>query len=776
MSPPSLLSQALAYVRRGRSIYPIQPRSKRPSGPWKEFQTRRPTEIEVRKWFDTGNAKGIALITGEISGVVDSSGVCYGLEILDIDDPDIADTFLALAADLGLGHILPGRPQERTPGGGLHIGWLCEVTEGNLKLAQRDETPPGSHRQQIKTLIETRGEGGCCVVSPTPRGIHPIYPSKSYEMISGTWTHIPPISPDNRNRILNFARSFNTYLKPIQTRTKAELRSGSVINGERPGDKLNLEADREWWISLLERNGWAWMYQHGDTDYWQRPGKEARDKGISATLGACGPYFYVFSSNASPFEGDRAYLPFTALTLLEYDGDFKACAKTIAPPHKPLARVIPDFSDYEGDVRAIDAALEEAIENESRTHLPYQTTKDRRIREMQFNYELMLSEEAEWKGRLRFNEFSQSVEVDGNAITDLDRHLITSWASREFGITGSGVKIRDCAIDVVAHKDTYDPLRDFVNDLPEWDGVERIEHFLSNVCGAEESAYSGWCGRMLLVQMIARALDPGCIARYVVILEGPELIGKSEFVAAIGSPWTKNLELTLDSKEAHMILAGCWVVELAELGTLRKSSLERIKSFISARSDSFIPKYSNERVDRPRRCVFIGTTNDDDYLVGDTGNTRFLPIKTSQINLTLLKENRLQYWAEAKRYWEEHQNGWWEAPKIVSVHWEVAREERKEMNPYQEELHNRLYDDGYPSVTWEQLAKHFLMLDNKRDWADKRIQLLVTSALKRIGYEKGAQTRDKEGHRYRKWVHPSETAGSQLTPVSSVSSGRENSW
>ena len=103
-------------------------------------------------------------------------------------------------------------------------------------------------------------------------------------------------------------------------------------NGERPGDTLNETADRAWWRHLLERHGWSLIHQRGDVDYWQRPGKDGKE--WSATLGACGPYLYVFSSNAAPFEPERGYQPFSAYTLLEHGGDFKAAAKALASPRQ----------------------------------------------------------------------------------------------------------------------------------------------------------------------------------------------------------------------------------------------------------------------------------------------------------------------------------------------------------------------------------------------------------------------------------------------------------
>ena len=100
-----------------------------------------------------------------------------------------------------------------------------------------------------------------------------------------------------------------------------------VQKSNRPGDLLNVEADSVWWTDCSRRHGWKRLFTKGDVEYWQRPGKEGRE--WSATLGKCGQYFYVFSSNAAPFEANRAYTPFAALTLLEHNGNYSQTTQAL---------------------------------------------------------------------------------------------------------------------------------------------------------------------------------------------------------------------------------------------------------------------------------------------------------------------------------------------------------------------------------------------------------------------------------------------------------------
>jgi len=270
---------------------------------------------------------GLGIAGGAVSGV-QIDDVTYGLEILDVDDAQILDQLVEAAHWQGLGELLARLLHQRTPGGAGHFGYLCQEWTGNSKLAQRQEGIDEHGNPTIMTLIETRGAGGQVVAAPTPPGIHPEHPERGYELVRGSWEDIPIVTPEERQALFALARSFNTYVAPPQVHTPRGADCPGA-NGARPGDTLNETADRDWWQGLLERHGWTLVHQRGDIDYWQRPGKDG--KAWSATLGACGAYFYVFSTNAAPFELGRAYSAFSAYAALEHGGDFKAAAKALVP-------------------------------------------------------------------------------------------------------------------------------------------------------------------------------------------------------------------------------------------------------------------------------------------------------------------------------------------------------------------------------------------------------------------------------------------------------------
>ncbi len=162
------------------------------------------------------------------------------------------------------------------------------------------------------TLIETRGEGGYCITAPTP----------GYKPLRGEMTAIPSITPQERSILHESARALNRYTPSVIGQPRQILRP--TFADPRPGDTFNKHGDP---LPFLEGVGWHVVRQCDKALYLCRPGKA---QGVSATLGYVGPnVLYVFSSNAAPFESNRAYSPFAVYAFLEHDRDFLAAARAL---------------------------------------------------------------------------------------------------------------------------------------------------------------------------------------------------------------------------------------------------------------------------------------------------------------------------------------------------------------------------------------------------------------------------------------------------------------
>lgn len=286
----------------GISSIPVSS-DKKPKFSWKEYQKRLPTIRECEKW-DSIKEDGIAVVCGRISG---------NLEIIDIDNKfnkandifeDICKQITNNRIDLFDKLVL-----EKSKNNGYHIIYRCNKVEGNQKLAIYENFESG----EKATIIETRGEGGYCI----------IYPSPGYTKIQKNILQVEEITVEEREFLFKLCLSFNKYVeeKPAFTNFKQAFVEET---GDRIGDWYN---ERDDFIDVLKKHGWKIEKEVKDDIYFTRPGK---DKGTSATFSRNIRSFFVFSSNAYPFEDWKSYKPFAIYTLLECNGDFKESPKKLA--------------------------------------------------------------------------------------------------------------------------------------------------------------------------------------------------------------------------------------------------------------------------------------------------------------------------------------------------------------------------------------------------------------------------------------------------------------
>lgn len=370
-----------------------------------------------------------------------------------------------------------------------------------------------------------------------------------------------------------------------------------------------------------------------------------------------------------------------------------------------------------------------------------------KLKENFHNFALILENHAYCEGKFRFNEFSNKAMFDGIPVTDVVEGDILRWLCAEFKFGGNQPKVLTRAIDQVSRLSKYDELKEWLVSLPDWDKTPRLNKWLIDWCGAEESATTAWIGYVTIMQLAVRAINPGVQARYVTVLEGPENIGKTRAIKILGDPWTRTFDISMENKEAHMAIQGVWLSELSELDTLRKTAETRLKSFISQTEDTYIPKYANHAVVHPRRTVFMGTTNEDIYLPG-MGNTRFLPVKTKSFNLPALKANRDQLISEAIHvYLRDPQTEWWQVPGVLQESIAQARDARRVVNVYEGEL-SRWLDGGngghyMDRVTWRDIATGFLAMDSPQHWKDRSLQGQIAQALRSLGWTPSNQRINK---------------------------------
>lgn len=232
----------------------------------------------------------------------------------------------------------------------------------------------------------------------------------------------------------------------------------------------------------------------------------------------------------------------------------------------------------------------------------------------------------------------------------------------------------------MAGANSIDPLNDWLQNL-EWDGQLRLNSWLTTYLGVEESEYAVEVGRRWMISAVARALSPGCKVDSCLVLEGDQGGGKSSVLRELaGAEFFGDALPDISNKDSKQFLQGKWIIELSELATLNRSTFEAIKAFISRQVEQYRPAYGRKDITEPRRCVFAGTTNRDDYLRDATGNRRFWPVRTGSIDLDAVRRDRDQLWAEAVQAYLGDET-WWLDQKFAEIA-EQEQSERGEDDPW----------------------------------------------------------------------------------------------
>ena len=296
----------------------------------------------------------------------------------------------------------------------------------------------------------------------------------------------------------------------------------------------------------------------------------------------------------------------------------------------------------------------------------------------------------EWRGVLAFNEFELTPVVlrttpwgaipNGSAWTDHEDRLTAEWLQRN-GILVD-IHIAGQAVQTVAKDESVHPVRSYLESL-RWDSIERLDQWLSRCLGVRDTAYARAVGARWLISAAARIYRPGVKADCCLILEGPQGIKKSTALKTLAGPYFTDELADLGSKDSALQTRGVWIIELAELDTLSRSEVSRIKAFMSRTTDRFRPPYGKRLIESPRQCVFAGTVNQSSYLRDDTGARRFWPVACGSIDIEGLARDRDQLWAEAKVRFDAGAVWWLDSCELIDAAAE-EQADRFEADPWEE--------------------------------------------------------------------------------------------
>jgi predicted P-loop ATPase len=288
------------------------------------------------------------------------------------------------------------------------------------------------------------------------------------------------------------------------------------------------------------------------------------------------------------------------------------------------------------------------------------------------NVALILSHDADFRGCLAFNELTRTVQLVKKlpqmiGIAPAKRDALDNYIRDSVIIALShckemnvGKELAQDGVEFAARQCRFNPLRDEIDAL-RWDGVARLDTWLTRYLGVDDTPYARAVGRWWLVSLMARVYQPGCQADHVLVLEGPQGAAKSSALRVlVGSAYFTDQMPDIASKDAQQQLLGLALVEIGEMDSFSRHEVTRTKAFVTVRVDRYRPSYERYVVSVPRTCVFAGSTNKLGYLRDDTGNRRFWPVRVGRIALDEFERDRGALIAEARSAYESGAQ-WWPA-------------------------------------------------------------------------------------------------------------------
>lgn len=350
---------------------------------------------------------------------------------------------------------------------------------------------------------------------------------------------------------------------------------------------------------------------------------------------------FAYSHHATDPASGRLLNAFDLVRIHKF-GHLDDRATESTPPSKlPSFINMCEFAIQDNEVKAqftkerMEQATIDFTEDNWQTAL--ELDKQGKIKDTLDNIVLIIRNDSELES-IAFNKHRDGIDArDGlpweqmkGGWNDSDNAALKVYLSNKYGIY-SPTKTKDAILAVAAER-SYHPIKEYLDHLPEWDGTDRVETLLIDYFNATDNSYTRAVTRKMMVAAVARIVHPGTKFDSVLILNGPQGIGKSTFFAKLAGDWfSDSLTLTdMKDKAGPEKLQGYWILELGELAGMRKTDVEVVKSFISRSDDKYRASYGVNVESHPRQCIIVGSTNAESGFLRDiTGNRRFWPVRIS---------------------------------------------------------------------------------------------------------------------------------------------------
>lgn len=361
----------------------------------------------------------------------------------------------------------------------------------------------------------------------------------------------------------------------------------------------------------------------------------------------------------------------------------------------------------------------------------------------------------------------------GGGIRDVDVDQIDWYLERTYGL--KNYKAIGKALNIIASQNHFHPVKERLESL-EWDGVSRIADVLPKYLGADQCEYTTEVILLLMQAAIHRIYDPGYKFEIMVCLVGGQGAGKSSFfrLLALDDEWFSDDLSKLGDDNIYRKLQGHWIIEMPEmLATVNAKTVEEIKAFLSRPKDNYKIPYETHPEDRPRQCVFVGTSNTLDFLPLDrTGNRRFTPIMVhpERVEKHILedeKESREyieQLWAEMMNFYYKHKNYKLKLSNEMEEYLKVMQKEfmpeDTKVGQIQEWLDYCSEDYVCTLMIYREALKH--EFDEPKQWELREIGDILNNSIE--GWSKGPQHRFEKYGPQRSWKRNEPSGGFVKVP------------
>jgi putative DNA primase/helicase len=365
----------------------------------------------------------------------------------------------------------------------------------------------------------------------------------------------------------------------------------------------------------------------------------------------------------------------------------------------------------------------------------------------QHNAEILLAQNWEPARTVRFDTFKDQHVIGDSPLFEKHYLEATKYLQRSHN-TKFSKSISQDALKSLGYRREFDSLKDHVTAC-KWDGEPRLHTMASKYLGAEPTELNHAIIKCFVMSMAARALLPASYVRLVPILEGAQDLGKSRFFGIMGGPFFATLQAQMGTQAAHEQVIGAWVLEIPELAGMSKSEITSIKAFITQNTDRFRGAYKENVVAHARRSVLGGTTNQDQYLRDETGDTRFGPMKIAFLDMDALAKDRELLIGEAAHRVLAGES--WLLPDDLKGAAAEATLERFERDPWMDKLEGYLATRGAKETTVVECLSSILGVEAERQ--DQRAANRVSRALRALGWVQRQRT-TAQGIRQRFYVKP----------------------